>query len=77
MMSNRGIQVYPAIAGIKPDTVDHWRARFFLKDPHKIMTDADVFDLVAKVGQSHRWMHIEKLNEFNHAPGFTKAQGQE
>ncbi len=77
MISNRGVQVYPAIGGIRPDTVDHWRARFFLKDKTKKVTDGDIFDLVTTVGQTHRWMHLEKLNEFNHVPGFTKAQGEE
>lgn len=32
MISNRALQVYPAVGGIKPDTVDHWRARFFVKN---------------------------------------------
>ncbi|MBI2707614.1 MAG: NADP-dependent isocitrate dehydrogenase [Proteobacteria bacterium] len=77
MISNRGVQVYPAIGGIRPDTVDHWRARFFLKDKNTTITDKDIFDLTAQIALHHQWMHLEKLNEFNHAPAFTKAQGEE
>jgi isocitrate dehydrogenase len=77
MISNRGVQVYPAIGDIKPDTVDHWRARFFLKDKNNVVTDKDIFDLTAHIGRHHRWMHLEKLNDFNQSPGFTKAQGEE
>jgi isocitrate dehydrogenase len=77
MISNRGVQVYPAIGGIKPETVDHWRARFFLKDENTLMTDKDVLDLTAHISHHHRWMHLEKLNDFNHAPAFTKTQGEE
>ncbi|OJW53316.1 MAG: isocitrate dehydrogenase [Alphaproteobacteria bacterium 41-28] len=76
MISNRGVQVYPNIAGLKPDTVDHWRARFLLKNKESHIDDTDILNLIEKIGQSHRWMHIEKLNEFNHALGFTRAQGE-
>ncbi|EKE10145.1 MAG: hypothetical protein ACD_16C00078G0010 [uncultured bacterium] len=75
MISNRGIQVYPALGGLKPDTVDHWRARFFLKEG-KELKDQEVLSLIQAVGVKHRWMHIEKLFEINNAPGFTKAQGE-
>jgi len=76
MISNRGVQVYPLLEGVKPDTVDQWRARFFLRDSQKPMADSDVFNLVAKIGQTHKWMHLEKLFEFNGSPSFTKAQGE-
>jgi isocitrate dehydrogenase len=76
MISNRGLQVYPLLEGVKPDTVDHWRARFFLKDSQKPMSDSDIVSLVEKIGHTYRWMHLEKLFEFNGAPSFTKAQGE-
>ncbi len=77
MISNRGVQVYPQIGGLTSDTVDHWRARFFLKDKNHTIKDADILELIRNVGETHRWMHVEKLNEFNGAPWFTKAQGEE
>jgi isocitrate dehydrogenase len=76
MISNRGLQVYPAIAGLKPDTVDHWRARFLLKNKDVHINDKDILNLIEKIGKTHRWMHIEKLYEFNHVLAFTKAQGE-
>ena len=75
MISNRALQVYPAVGGIKPDTVDHWRARFFVKNGGELMDD-EVLSLIQAIGQKHHWMHIEKLFELNDAPGFTKAQGE-
>jgi isocitrate dehydrogenase len=76
MISNRGVQVYPVLEGLKPDTVDHWRTRFFLKDRSHTLKDKDILDFVERVGKNHRWMHIEKLSEFNESVGFTKAQGE-
>lgn len=76
MVSNRSVQVYPAIRGIKVETVDHWRARFFIKDGFSFTEEDDILSLIAKIGQSHRWMHIEKLQEFDDILGFTKAQGE-
>jgi isocitrate dehydrogenase len=32
--------------------------------------------LLSKIGRRFVWMHVEKLNEFDGAAGFTKAQGQ-
>ena len=76
MISNRGVQVYPAVGGISPDTVDHWRARFFLKDSVLTIEDEDILNLIEKIGRAYQWMHIEKLFEFDHIPAFTKAQGE-
>lgn len=76
MISNRSVQVYPAIEGIKVETVDHWRARFFIKDGASFSENEDILSLIETIGQTHRWMHIEKLYEFNGDPSFTKAQGE-
>lgn len=76
MISNRSIQVYPATTGIKVETVDHWRARFFIKEAFPSIEDKDILNLITKVGHDHIWMHIEKLYEFNGTPSFTKAQGE-
>ncbi|MBS0272728.1 MAG: NADP-dependent isocitrate dehydrogenase [Proteobacteria bacterium] len=76
MISNLGIQVYPVLGNLKPDTVDHWRARFLLKNKEALLTDEQILHLLHEVGSQHRWMHIEKLCEYNHISGFTKAQGE-
>ena len=76
MISNRGVQVFPAIPNIIFDTVDHYRARFFLKQNTTTLTDKDILEFVHHIGTQHRWMHIEKLSQFDNTPGFTKAQAE-
>jgi isocitrate dehydrogenase len=77
MISNRGTQVWPATGG-QIDCVDHWRCRFVLDEqsgegevPH-----GAVIDLLAAIGSEHRWMHVERLSEFDGEPGYTRAQGE-
>ena len=73
-ISNRGRQVYPP-TGATADMVDHYACRFMLRDPGELSDDA-VHDLLARVSTRHRWMHLEKLQEFDGEPAFTKAQGE-
>jgi isocitrate dehydrogenase len=74
-ISSRGVIVYPH-KGANPDTVDHWRMRFMMNDGNE-MSDEVSFELLRRIGQRHRWMHIEKLNEFDGENGYTKAQGED
>ncbi|MEO7000428.1 MAG: NADP-dependent isocitrate dehydrogenase [Ktedonobacterales bacterium] len=77
LISNRGTRVYPPTGAIT-DCADHWRCRFMLNDEqHGDLDDATLIALLERVGAQHRWMHIEKLNEFGGAPGFTKDQGED
>lgn len=76
MISNRGTQVFPS-AGAMPSCVDHWRCRFVLRDGVTALADATITDLLQRVGALHRWMHVEKLEEFDGAAGFTRAQGED
>ncbi len=76
MISNRGTLVYPD-KGTLTDCVDHYRCRFIARDPDADLTDDDIYTLLQKVGAAHRWMHIEKLPEFDGQPGYTKAQGED
>ena len=75
-ISNRGVIVYPQVGGMSPDTVDHWRCRFIMRDEQANMKDQDLCWLLDKVQQQFTWMHIEKLNEYDGAQAFTKAQGE-
>jgi isocitrate dehydrogenase len=75
MMSNRGTMLYPP-TGATTDAVDHWRCRFVLRDGGEV-ADADILDLLSRVGAAHRWMHLEKLQEFDGEPAYTKAQGED
>jgi isocitrate dehydrogenase len=76
MISNRGTQVYPD-KGAMTDCVDHYRCRFILRDGQAELTDAALLDLVQRIGSKYRWMHIEKLQEFDDQAAYTKAQGED
>jgi isocitrate dehydrogenase len=76
LVSNRGTKVYPAM-GTSTDCVDLWFCRFLHSDEAHEVTDADIYDLLSRVGNQHRWVHIEKLQSFNGDMAFTKAQGED
>ena len=75
MISNRGTKVYPPM-GAMTDCVDHWRCRFVGHEDTEV-SDAHVIEVIAKIGAEHRWMHVEKLQEIDGEPGFTRAQGED
>jgi isocitrate dehydrogenase len=72
-LSSRGTKVYPAMGAIT-DSPDHYCARLMAKSQP---TDAEILDAVGRIGKEHNWAHIEKLQEFDGAPGYTKAQGED
>jgi isocitrate dehydrogenase len=76
MMSNRGTKVYPAGSAMT-DCVDHYRCRFFPREPGADVRDATVLDLLSRIGWRHRWMHVEKLEELAGKAGWTRAQGED
>jgi isocitrate dehydrogenase len=75
MISSRGTRVYPPTGAIT-DTLDHWRARFIIKENPGDLPDDDVHELLQRISSQHRWMHIEKLQEFDGELGFTRDQGE-
>jgi isocitrate dehydrogenase len=76
MISNRGTQVYPD-KGTLIDCIDHYRCRFVARDPSRDLTDDDIFVLLHRIAAEYRWVHVEKLQEFNGEPAFTRAQGED
>ena len=64
MVSNRGTKVYPSVGAI-PDCVDHWRCRFVLNEDTTTLIDETILALLTRIGSSYRWMHVEKLPEFD------------
>jgi isocitrate dehydrogenase len=72
-VSSRGTKVYPAMGAIT-DSADHYCARLLAKSEP---TDAQIMDVVSRISAQHRWAHIEKLQEFDGTPGYTKAQGED
>jgi len=76
MISNRGTKVYQS-TGAMTDCVDHWRCRFMLNESTGTLTDETVLALLTRIGAHYRWMHVEKLPEFDGKVGFTRAQGED
>lgn len=75
MISNRGTLVYPG-DGSPVGLVDHYRCRFVGRDPAADVGDDAILELLRRVGGKHRWMHIEKLQQFDGSDAFSKSQGQ-
>lgn len=75
MISNRGTKVFPS-NGAETDLVDHWRCRFMMRASDGCVGDAQIFALLSRIGKSHRWVHVEKLQLFDGKPAFSLAQGE-
>jgi isocitrate dehydrogenase len=73
MITNRGAMVFPA-SGRRVSLVDHFRCRFVLRGTEGNFGDSEILSLLGTVGAQHRWMHIEKLQEFDGEPAFSKSQ---
>jgi isocitrate dehydrogenase len=76
MVSNRGTRVYPPTGGLT-ECVDHWRCRFVRREGVAALTDEALLGLLAKVGEAHRWMHVEKLETHEGALAYSRAQGED
>jgi isocitrate dehydrogenase len=75
MISSRGTKVFPPTGAIT-ETGDHFRCRFIIKEDPGDLPDSDVHELLVRISSRHRWMHIEKLQEFDGELGFTRDQGE-
>jgi isocitrate dehydrogenase len=73
MITNRGALVFPG-NDRRVSLVDHFRCRFVLRDPASQFGDAEILSLLSALGSKHSWMHIEKLQEFDGEPAFSKSQ---
>ena len=73
MISNRGAMVFPA-SGRSVSLVDHFRCRFVVRDPATELGDGEILSLLGAIGAKYRWMHVEKLQEFDGVPAFSKSQ---
>jgi isocitrate dehydrogenase len=71
-ISNRGTKVYP---GEMPDIllVD-WHHCRFLSDSE--IHESDIFELLDEISKNFKWIHIEKIFEFDGKPAFSKSQGE-
>ncbi|MEO7502212.1 MAG: isocitrate/isopropylmalate family dehydrogenase, partial [Gemmatimonadaceae bacterium] len=71
-ITNRGNTVYPA-SSRSIGLVDHYRCRFLATDRHVEISDPEILALLTRVGETVRWMHVEKLQLFNGDDGFSRT----
>jgi isocitrate dehydrogenase len=78
MISNRGTKVYPAVDSMT-DCVDHYRCRFIARDKSYTEKDANaaILELLKRVSERYRYMHLERLQSFDGKMGYTAAQGED
>ncbi|MDQ6717265.1 MAG: isocitrate dehydrogenase, partial [Gemmatimonadota bacterium] len=72
LIANRGSSVFPNTER-KVSLVDHYRCRFVC-DGAGELTDNEILSLIARIGETHRWMHVEKLQQFDGVDAFTRTQ---
>jgi isocitrate dehydrogenase len=73
MITNRGAVVFPG-TNRKVSLVDHYRCRFVKRDAAAELADAEILSLLGTIGRKHRWMHVEKLQEFDGESAYSKSQ---
>jgi isocitrate dehydrogenase len=71
-ITNRGNTVYPA-SSRSVSLVDHYRCRFLATDRHVEISDPEILALLTRVGETVRWMHVEKLQLFDGDDGFSRT----
>jgi Isocitrate/isopropylmalate dehydrogenase len=71
-ITNRGNTVYP-VKDRTVSLVDHYRCRFLSKDRNADVGDPEILALLTRVGESARWMHVEKLQQFDGEDGFSRT----
>ena len=74
MVSNRGTVVWPHTGG-STECIDHFRCRFIVHDP-SAWGPTSILELLERIGQRFRWMHVERLEIVDDEPAFTRAQGE-
>ncbi len=73
MISNRGAMVFPP-SGRRVSLVDHFRCRFVVRDAAAVLGEVEILALLGTIGARYRWMHVEKLQEFDGEPAFSRSQ---
>ncbi len=58
-IGNRGAIVHPPRA--RADLVDHFRCRILMRDPAATLDEGALLAFLQRLGQRHRWMHVEKV----------------
>ena len=74
-IANRGVQVWPQGSPLT-DCVDHFRCRFLRANAAVETADAEILALLQKLGGRHRWVHVEKLAEYDGKPAYSCDAGE-
>ena len=76
VISNRGTKVFPS-TGTITDCIDQYRCRFMFRLDDGELTEDQILELLGRVAAKYRWVSLEKLQEFEGVPTFTKSQGED
>ena len=74
MIGNRGNTVFPVDEDRKVTLVDHYRCRFMKKNRSDTLSNSEILALLTRVGETHTWMHVEKLQQFDGEDAFSRSQ---
>ena len=74
MIGNRGNTVWPVEDGRKVTLVDQYRCRFMKKSRNEQLSNPEILALLTRIGESHTWMHVEKLQQFDGDDAFSRTQ---
>ncbi len=70
-ITNRGNTVFP-VSGRAVSLIDNYRCRFLAKSRSADVGDPEILALLTRIGEAHRWMHVEKLHLFDGDDGFSR-----
>src|SRR5688572_15939521 len=71
-ITNRGNTVYPASTR-SVSLADNYRCRLLATDRQGDISDPEILALLTHVGETIRWMHVEKLQLFDGDDGFSRT----
>jgi isocitrate dehydrogenase len=74
MIGNRGNTVFPVDDGRRVTLVDQYRCRFMKKSRGEALSNSEILALLTRIGESHTWMHVEKLQQFDGEDAFSRTQ---
>jgi isocitrate dehydrogenase len=74
LITNRGNTVYPSDEGSRVTLVDQYRCRFMKKSRGEQLSNAEILALLTRLGESHTWMHVEKLQQFDGEDAFSRTR---
>ena len=72
-IGNRGNIVFP-VTEQTVSLVDQYRCRFLARNRHADISDPEILSLLTRIGDSHRWMHVEKLQQFDGEDAFSRTR---